>query len=192
MGFGDLTPENTIKGGTDGTDIGNDGVKLKVRVYGGDPLTSAAVTIDSAHHEIHEGSMFHFSTLQTLSDGGVFEVYITAGSTNYEHFLWSFNSRERTKIEFFEAPTLSGGTTETLYNKKRGDVSTYPGTVKSSPTVTADGTKLESVFTDGEHLVRGQHEWILDPGETYLLRITSDRNNNDMSIEFNVYLSGAV
>lgn len=161
-------------------------------VSGGDPISSGIVTIDSPHHETHEGNHYHYSQLFSLDESDIKEFIITVGATKFEHFLWKFSGRERTQIEFYENPTFTSGSSIVAINRNRNSANTYQGTLKEDPTVTVDGTLLEGHFTDGEETTRSQSEWVLKTNEDYLLRITSDKNNNDMSLAFNIYTEGTV
>ena len=76
------------------------------------------------------------------------------------------------------------GTPIIIYNRNRLSSNTTSTAIYDSPTVTSDGTQLDfdkisgtSKHTGGE--VQGiPAEWIVDSGNTYIIKVTNNDNSN--------------
>jgi hypothetical protein len=100
----------------------------------------------------------------------------------FEDFLIKSN-RSGITIEFYEAPTTSAnGTLETTRNTDRTSSEIATMLVYSNPTVTNDGTLLDTNFIEGSLLAGGsielQLDWKLKSGTKYIFKIT---NNSGLS-----------
>lgn len=154
-----------------------------------DQLFKAPLTIDIAHHEVHEGDSFSiFVREQAISDTETIEVLIQAPAIASPqkriHLVTTHDASTEHLFDVIEGATYSsGGAAATAFNRMRGSAKTtslqaaYTG---NTPSNIATGGTPVTIW--GELLGagkiagggnRGTDEWILDPGESYLFRVTS-------------------
>jgi hypothetical protein len=147
-----------------------------------DETTGAALVIDTVHHEVHEGEMFHCAyTNGSVANNGTVDLLLSTGAKE-AHSL-------------YEAPTVANGTAVAVYNMKRAASNTPLSTVKHTPTVTNVGA---AALVNGRILpggnspttrvgggIRSGAEWILAPNTQYLMRVV---NTSGASIAINVVL----
>lgn len=160
-----------------------------------DPVTGAPVTIDSVHHEVHEGEMFHAGyTVASVANGASVDLLFTVGAKE-AHATFEVFAGGQVSVHLYEAPTVANGTAITIYNMKRSSANEALSTVKHTPTVTATGSVA---LVSGRILpggtspqtrvgggIRQGVEWILAPGTAYLLRVA---NGSGATIAVNVGL----
>lgn len=162
-----------------------------------DETTGAALVIDTVHHEVHEGEMFHAShTNGSVSNGASLDVLLVTGATVETHVSWEVFAGGQVTVYLYEGATTSAaGTAVVAYNMKRDSLNTPEATVTHTPTVTATGT---TALINGRILpggtspttrvgggIRSGAEWILAPETQYLLRVT---NTSGGTIAVNVGL----
>lgn len=162
-----------------------------------DELSGAWVTMDIAHHEIHDGCFFMYHDVVTLNDTGIQDYLITTGSeSELTHIGHSIEATGPVTIEVYEATDKNAaGANEVTYNKNR----TSP---KDAQTIIAKG--VAGGTTDGVRIVwfKGgisnnkttnatiagtQNEKILKPNTKYIYRITSGMDNNIISVALDWY-----
>lgn len=153
-------------------------------LHNADPATGAPLIIDTVHHEVHEGEMFHASyTDGDVADDASVDMLLTVGAKEC-HATWEVFAGGQVSVYLYEAPTVADGTPITIYNMKRASANTPLSTVKHTPTVTATGT---TALVNGRILpggtspttrvgggIRSGTEWILAPDTAYLMRVTND------------------
>ncbi len=159
-----------------------------------DETTGAALVIDTVHHEVHEGEMFHAShTNGSVSNGANLDMLLVTGATVETHVSWDVFAGGQVTVYLYEGATTSAAVA--AYNMKRDSLNTPEATVTHTPTVTATGT---TALVNGRILpggtsnqtrvgggIRSSAEWILAPETQYLLRVT---NTSGGTIAINVGL----
>jgi len=150
-----------------------------------DPISGGRIGLSTNHFEIHNGNHYIASGQATLASGASLDVLITVPSGIYNHFLYKVRVNAEANVTLYEAPTVSAnGTLQSAQNRNRQSTNTADTTIHLTPTVTGVGTLLrvehigngQTVGGDG----RDENEWIFNEG-LYLLRITSEAANNDVS-----------
>lgn len=158
-----------------------------------DNTTGALLMVDTIHHEVHEGEMFHAEhTFATVANGNSVELLMLTSATVETHATWEVLAGGLVTVSLFEAPTIevvdevySEGTPLALYNMKRSAHNTNLPTcyVFYSPTVTdagpdalvngrilPGGTSPQTRVGGG---IRAGTEWIMASETYYLLRVTN-------------------
>ena len=154
-----------------------------------DKSTGALITITYAHHEIHDGDMYHcFDSSDNLgaeTGDRIQLVFTTADIAKRAHIIFETYGSGEHYVTLREAPAAgTGGAAVTIYNRNRGSSNT--------PSAITAVTKDDSNATGGALLfghyigagktsggsVRGVEEWILAPNTKYALRCyaTADIN----------------
>lgn len=79
-------------------------------LHNADEVTGAPIIIDSVHHEVHEGEMFHAShTSASIADDANLDILLTVGAKE-AHATWEVFAGGQVTVSLYEAPTVSGGT----------------------------------------------------------------------------------
>ena len=160
-----------------------------------DSATGASLMIDVAHHETHEGEMFHAEyTNASVSDAASVDVLLRT-STKDSHTVFDVYAGGQTKIYLYEAPTVTAvGTAVPAYNMNRSASLTSTVAISHTPTITVSTTILVNgrVLPGGTSQqtrvgggVRQGTEWILKPNTNYLIRAT---NTSGGSVPINVVI----
>jgi hypothetical protein len=158
-----------------------------------DPLTGSTVIISYEHYEIHNNNHYTVSDYDNEVDTGTPKYWLfTTGADKYIHFRVRVVSSLNGLIEIFENPTITDNGTEiTIYNNFRSSVNIPDMTAYYDPTVTDDGTRLyvEVMGSDGTNpngsgggIMQSADEFILKQNEEYLVKYTTDSNDNRVSI----------
>jgi hypothetical protein len=202
--FSDITPENTIVGGTDNTTIGNIADALKVHDVSNtvDPLTDRLVTEDAIHFEAHEGDLYSHSHVHTLQNGGtLYHLIITPASPITTHYRYIVNASAAGRVALYEGPTTSAnGNAANVYTHNRNLIATKVANclIYHGPTVSAEGTLLsDEAFganggsKQGSNNTGDAFEWVLNANSKYLLKYTSSAVGNDFSEYQHFYEEGA-
>lgn len=149
-----------------------------------DETTGAVLMIDTPHHEVHEGEMYHAShTVASLANGNNLDLLFRVGAKE-AHTVFEIFAGGQVTVSLFEAPTTSAnGTALTAYNMKRNSANVALSAVSHTPTVTATGSVA---LVNGRILpggtspttrvgggIRQGIEWIFAPNTAYLLRINN-------------------
>jgi len=148
-----------------------------------DEYTRTPINIGYPHSRIHAGNSFFAQVIDDsmAADDVLMLLLVTADSDDWVHLIWGVNVTAESKIEFFEGVTYSSaGSDVTPVNRNRNSANTSATTAKKNPTITDNGTLLETLFcgTTGLHLTessnsRNENEWILKPDTKYLLKVTA-------------------
>jgi hypothetical protein len=170
----------SIKGGTDGTIIGNSDDRLKAEI------------VESFDDKVEQGEAFVHSSSKVMSNNEVKEFTIYVPADCDMSFLYDVTGSKETQVELFENTTFTGGTTVTTYNRNRNSTNTLDATVKEDPTILTDGTVLEDFQTGASGGRKGSSEsrdkrWILKCSTYYLIRITSLNSTNPISWMLNLW-----
>jgi hypothetical protein len=177
-----------------------DPVNLVWRRVPFDGMTNALRVIDYAHHELHSGSHFTWGvTSGDLDDGGTMEFILTTADTAaWPHLLISVTGALDTTVEFFEDTTHTAGAAETSFDNNRNTANTAGMDINVSNDDGADGTLLlperfgidagggaNRTASGGQ--ARSEAEWDLRQNAKYLLKVTSNTDNNVVSIKLSWY-----
>ena len=147
-----------------------------------DEETGAVITIEAAHHEVHEGEMFHAGYSANVLNGANLDFQLTTGAKE-AHSTWEVFAGGLVTVSLFEGPETADGTPVLVYNMHRNSPNTPQGAVVHTPTVTDAG---EVILVNGRILpggtspttrvgggIRAGTEWILAPNTKYLLRVNN-------------------
>lgn len=144
-----------------------------------DSSTHALVGIDYDHHEIHDGTAFMAATSSgSLASAATHTLAITTPNTAVRvHITNQAESTGEVTIEWIEGVTVTvAGTALTIYNRRRDSATASACTAQINPTFTG-GTTIRTFRTGSGKTIggwlRSTSEWILQPGVTYALRVTS-------------------
>ncbi len=160
-----------------------------------DETTGAALMIEVAHHEVHEGEMFHVAhTNPSVSNGANVDVLLVTGAKDC-HTVWEVFAGGLVSVYLYEGPTATPGTALTAYNMKRSSLNAPTATVTHTPTGVTTGSLA---LVNGRILpggnspqtrvgggIRAGVEWILKPATKYLMRVN---NGSGGAIPINVVL----
>lgn len=174
-------------------------VQLAEAVLGGlatDDETGALVTLDFVHHEVHSGTYYTSTYVNTgVGNNATVDIRLVVGASEL-HYVAEVKAGGLCTIDFYEGSTLSGGTALATVNHYRGrgdagaDYALY-----HTPVVTAVGTRiLQKIIASGSSPqtriggeLRQTDEFILSPNTTYLLRVT---NLSGASTPVGIVISG--
>ena len=153
--------------------------------------SSPIETREVEHQEVHEGEMFSFTEdLVSLGTGGA--IYKIVPASKQVHIIMRLVSAGKCRIHLHENPTTSAnGTAQALVNRNRDSANVTGISVFKGPTVSANGTLLMTDLVGSSGTAgggsRGAVEWILKPGDTYLLRVVPAQGTTDTLIDLNWY-----
>ncbi len=164
-----------------------------------DDLTGLIGTIDTVHHEIHEGEHFFIQNYIEVAGNGVLNHVWLTGAKDV-HMTFSVNGAEAGIIlQTYEGVTADAdGTLLTPLNNKRSSLTASTATVRRNPgnIVTTSATLLRSsrLGTAGGvsqrtsgNIDRG-NEAILKQNTKYLIRITNlSSSANNINIDYQWY-----
>jgi hypothetical protein len=151
------------------------------------------VSVDQVHQKGHDGSLHVASGAVTLASAAVSERLIQVGANMELHLKFQVHSEVSATFELFEAPTFSAaGTADAPIRSNRAvSVPAFTATVTHTPTLSADGTLLYTQQLNGGRSIGGNetglNEFILARGVDYLLRITSNAADNDVTWDYWMY-----
>jgi len=143
-------------------------------------------TLDVSHKRLHEGTLF--TTTKLFSGAGVIandasvNFLISVGAAYSPHFIVDMAAGGDFTSQFFEGSTVSANGTElSLFNRFRPSSNTTDTDIFYAPTVTGDGTGLQTSFLPGGRAgqaVGGQDggfdlEMVLSKSTLYLYRATN-------------------
>src|SRR5271157_2867616 len=114
-----------------------------------DQYDEAIVRIDEIHHKTHDGLMFSVNNVALNIQTATPKRYlvIVPSNANTYHFTFDIEGDAEYLVEFFETPTKSAnGTALNIYNNNRNSVNTLDATFFQDPTVSVDGTELQSFY----------------------------------------------
>jgi len=148
-------------------------------------------TADLKESQIHNGLYFGVGLKSpTLGDGSSVEMYFKTPDSALEiHGFPTFSSELAGFVEVRESATVSlSGTVLTPKNFNRNSSNTSTASVRSSPTLTASGTRISFNFIGGGNItsaggnVTSQVGFILKQGTVYILRYTSSAAANEAKV----------
>jgi hypothetical protein len=162
-----------------------------------DRSTESLMTIDYAHHEIHDGTMFSYDDVITLGSGATQDYVITVpDTTTWPHLAFDIESCDGgMTFELYEGTDKVGTTLQTTYNRNRNSATTATTTIhKGQSGGTTDGTRIgwrSSGTGAAGGKVSGQvgeaTERVMKRNTKYIVRITSKAASNVVSVRFMFY-----
>lgn len=150
-------------------------------------LSGALINISLEHSKIHQGIGWEVSieTGNIASGTNYYILFRTAAG--YRPHLRSYDfiaTDAPITIRLFESPTTStNGDNVIARNRNRNYTDTNGVTVYTQPTVTNDGTLLETDYlASAGNKIGGNagsfyEEWVLKPSTDYVVKITNGSNN---------------
>jgi len=163
-----------------------------------DPVDQAKVSIDLAHHEIHEGNHYTCNVLDEDVDIAAPKIVrCTAPNTSTRiHWVTEVSTDGAAKVEFFEEPTINvAGSDMTENNNDRNSGNAAELVCREDATTTDDGTLLFSRFIGGTGVggsstsgeLGTRQEWILKQGAEYITKVTVDADDTKVTINHGWY-----
>jgi len=158
--------------------------------------------IRAEHYQIHTGNHFFAGDIDEDVDiASPKEWLIIAPPSKAAHILATVHSTKNGKIEVFEGPTTTdNGTAVPAFNNDRRGGGPTAATLQIfyDPTVTDDGTLLlPQVVGDDSSSGKGsgglseaESELIINESTKYLIKYTSNSDNNRVSIDVDWYEVG--
>lgn len=144
----------------------------------GDASTESQMTIDYAHHEIHDGTNFIVESWADVTGAAAtYDLGITTpDTTKWAHLLMNFMAEAGFTITVYEGATFTGGTPVTAFNSNRNSATAATVAFVLAPTVTVLGTQITS-WKIGSGTATGgvggtRAERILKQNTKYLVRFT--------------------
>jgi len=164
------------------------------------------VTIDFAHHEIHEGNTYNaFHSGTSKGDGQTINIYLKTPNVTgkWIHMFARWGSSGAAYLNIYEAPTITDntGTHVAAVNRNRNsgltssiiDNSLTPtvGKYSTDVTKTGNGTQLQQEYSGAakQHGGEGRdtNEWILDQNTEYCFEVESDAAGLTLNLELSWY-----
>jgi len=156
--------------------------------------TPTYITIDWAHHELHEGDNYHFSEVTEMTSGAKAEwlIFVSADENKHPHLRYFVNAEGETKTDLIENPdTAFGVVTQLVSNHNRNSAKTNNTVIMSMTQLSTGGTFLDPKSFAAGNNSPGQgitpEEWVLDAGSRYVFRVTSGAANNIVSVLIHFY-----
>lgn len=161
--------------------------------------SGAGVSIDSVHHEIHEGDSY--SVYEGIALGVATREYLIVPppADKEAHFTFSFSSSHDLDIFLYVATTRTGGTSVPVINRNGNSPNTALTTVAHTPGAGDDGTliasgKIGSPSGPGQAgagaSASSRNEWTLKTGASYLLRLVSATSGSRITVMLDWYEHG--
>lgn len=152
-----------------------------------DVITFGLVTIDVAHHELHEGNHFFVKDWVDIPSASTADLLYVSGAME-AHMRTSFEGTAAFQVDIYEGTvTSNNGTLKTVHNRKRSSTNTCGCAIYTAPTVTSTGTvfiryKLGAGKTGGSS--SAENEVILKPNTKYLIRLTNNVTGTVNTIDY--------
>ena len=175
--------------------INSEGTFLKA-VTKFDDVSGADTSIQSSHHEIHEGNHYFVENFETLGSGAEINISMITGSPKQAHILFNVQASGQTEVYSYEMGSWgTNGTTLVPLNNNRSSANTSQMTMLKDVNVADWGTTLNSKsfgWADTPSKINGgeiiaENEIILGTAGTYLYRIKSQTDSNVVSYHGNWY-----
>lgn len=159
-----------------------------------DRLSQGVVTTAFDHHKDHDGKAFVVTGQVTLNNNGTVDLMVvTPDSSEWAHMLHLFRSTGEANLAITHTPTVTNvGTLLEYANRNQNSANVAATLVYQDPTLSAIGTALPYVahFGSGQKEggeERGNDEFVLKRDTTYVYRVTSEANGNDISWKMRWY-----
>lgn len=153
-----------------------------------DVITFGLVTIDNAHHEIHEGNHYFVKDWVDIPSAGTVDFLFVTGTIE-PHMRTVFEGTSAFQVDIYEnTVTSNNGTSITIQNRRRTSLNTCGCSIYSSPTITSVGNvivryKLGAGRSAGS-AASAENEVVLKPSTKYLIRLTNNVTGATNTIDF--------
>lgn len=147
--------------------------------------------ITHEHVLVHEGEFFQTCVLNTsVANTSAIQLLIQCAASKSVHLYVKLVAGGDALFQMYEGPTFSAaGDALTAHNHNRVSSKTASGVFTSSPTVSDNGTLMCQEFLAGgtgqgngatPGAVQGlaTEQYVLSPGEDYLLKLTNNAGSN--------------
>jgi hypothetical protein len=154
-----------------------------------DPYTHAVTVITDPHRLTHDGMVFHCSGKVTgIVDDASSDFLLVAPPVTPLHLhraRMTFGAGDVDLLAYEGVETSAqGAAVNPIFNLNRNSDNTPEMLITSNPTITAPGTLIHTQWAPPTAAGQGQspqgigdvdqgEEWILIPGEQYLIRVTN-------------------
>lgn len=147
-----------------------------------DDVTGALTVVDSVHHHVHEGEMYHAEYLWTSVLNNASANILLVTGAKYPHLVFAINAGGACYVYLYEqCTTIADGTALPAYNMKRHSGGISASMVYHTPTMNALGPALVTRYLSGGNSpttrvgggVRTGTEWLIKPNSKYLIRSTN-------------------
>jgi hypothetical protein len=165
-----------------------------------DSFAPSYISIDEAHHEIHDGDSYFFQDPISLNNGVAQDYLITTpNDTDWHHWRFAIDFLFVTQLQLFEGADRTGTTLQSIQKSNRNSANTSAMTIhKGTSGGTTDGTLIFpyksglSTGSGANHItsgggLSGRSEIILKQNTKYILRITSSTDSNLINVGFDWY-----
>ena len=150
--------------------------------------SNAVRTIEQEHAMIHDGNAYQLSGRLASLASAASEYILIDPSTPVHWRYFKFQSEGGPfDVELFKNPTTTDpGSALTPVNRNDISSNTSSSTITEAPTVTDDGTRMDldvsslegtGSRTRGALEGVGGAEWVIDGGNTYLIKVTNNDNS---------------
>jgi hypothetical protein len=147
-----------------------------------DLVTGTVITIDNAHHEVHNEDSFYVKDWMDLTNAQVFNFLLVTSNTNkWVHMVINVAFEGEAHIEAYEGTIASNNGTPVLsYNRNRNSIKNATTLLYHTPTVAggSEGTLITAYKAGSTKqvggAVRSESELVLKQNTKYLIRITND------------------
>lgn len=153
------------------------------------------VAIEIEHHKVHEGIFYTVSDYDNNVQVVTPKYWLirTPANVNF-HTKINIESDTGCLLEFFENPTINvDGVALPAYNNDRNSANVSSLDYFRDPTVGADGTRIQVARVGAGRekklggVARIAAEWILQPNQEYLVKVTVDANGADVTMNAEGY-----
>jgi hypothetical protein len=164
-----------------------------------DPSTNASITIDYVHTENHSGSLFEYSTYDTVVNvaENVDILLTTPNSLKWTHMVFMVACGMHCTFHIYESSTHTAGAAFTAYSMNRNSANTPTLALNANAGGGVDGTAIYqenlgvsaagAVRYIGGGSARSDSEFILKQNTKYLIRVTSQIDLNAVSLTLSWY-----
>jgi len=145
------------------------------------------VVLTDAERTLLEGYAFHAFLETSVTAGSTAYFSFTTGNNSVIAVIQTFTVSDNIlDIEFFEGADISGGSDVNLFNKDRTDSKNSTVSIKNSPTVNSEGTKIDKTRigsvtianTVATGIINGYLPWKLKPNTAYLVKFINSGSSD--------------
>ena len=144
-----------------------------------DEWNNALVMQDEIHSQIHRGNLYTITQQANLGAGTETDILIRPSGGM--HLRISAAVEHKMLVNLYEGTTWSAaGAPLTALNRNRFSGNTHDAQLNLAPTVTGTGVLISGIYVPGGTpdlpiggSLKGFEEWILNPANDYLLRISN-------------------
>lgn len=160
-----------------------------------DTTSGGIITVDYAHHQVHEGNHYMYTDSVELADTVTQDYMITVYPTVYPHMTFHLDGSAITQWQLYEDGDRTGTTEQTIGNNYRDSANTAKTVIhKGTSGGSTDGT-LAYQYKGGSATNQAKtgtdsgnnEEIILALDTKYILRVTSGSDANLTNIRLEWY-----